>query len=207
MAVLGFHPRQRPLFPSHVQWTGDNAMLSPPEVKAVVDFAESQKLYPGTIGNGGGTQGIENPSYRSVETCSIPVNDDLTWLYTRVMQKIEWANDEYYRFQLTGLTEPLGYLKYTPATDTKPAGHYDWHQDFGGGPYSTRKLSLIIQLSNADEYDGCELNLCNEGPWTVQYKNAGDAIMFPSWTPHYVTPITRGVRKALVLWVHGEQFR
>jgi predicted 2-oxoglutarate/Fe(II)-dependent dioxygenase YbiX len=31
--------------------------------------------------------------------------------------------------------------------------------------------------------------------------------MFPSWTPHCVSNITRGTRYALVAWVHGTPFR
>lgn len=30
---------------------------------------------------------------------------------------------------------------------------------------------------------------------------------FPSYTMHRVTPVTRGVRKALVAWVNGPDFR
>jgi PKHD-type hydroxylase len=118
-----------------------------------------------------------------------------------------WANNEGYRFHLSGLGEPIGYLKYTPKTDAKPAGHYNWHQDFGGGPYALRKLSMVIQLSKPTDYKGCRLVLCNDGPCEVPFVEAGDAILFPSWTPLCVTEIEEGAREALVVWITGPQFQ
>lgn len=46
-----------------------------------------------------------------------------------------------------------------------------------------------------------------EREWEAPYIGQGEAICFPSWTPHRVTPIEWGVRHALAVWVHGPQFR
>lgn len=205
-AFTGICPPEAPPFPTHVQWTGDNRFLSPPEVAAIRAHCDAQTLAPGTIGNA-----TSNPAdakrqdaYRRVDNVAIT---EMDWLYERVLQKVKLANDAHYRFTLAGLTEPIGYLKYTAAADENDTpGHYDWHQDFGGGLYATRKLSIVVQLSEPSEYEGCKLNLCNDGPWEVPYVQAGDAIMFPSWTPHCVTNIEKGVRRALVIWVAGKQF-
>ena len=206
--ILGIRPSPERAFPSHVQWTGDNQFLSPPEVKAIIDYMDAQGLNPGTIGNGGtSSDGVHNEKYRCVLNAAVPMKE-FEWLYKRAVEKIILANDAYFRFTLSGLTEPIGYLKYLPKSTERPEpGHYNWHQDFGGGQYSTRKLSLVVQLSDASEYTGCELVLANDSLWTVQYKQAGDAIAFPSWTPHRVTDIETGVRRALVLWIHGPQFK
>lgn len=206
ITILGIRPPERPVFPSHIQYTGANRFLSPPEVEFVRAFAAKQKLQPGTIGNGTANGAVEVPSYRSVETCAL-VGNELDWLYNRIAEKVKWANDEHYRFTLSGLGEPVGYLKYSTKTDTKPAGHYNWHQDFGGGPYSARKLSMVIQLSDPATYKGCRLVLCDNGAWEVPYVQAGDAILFPSWTPHCVTNIEEGTREALVVWISGPQFQ
>lgn len=205
--ILGFRPPERPALQSHIQYSGQNKLLSPPEVDAIRAWCDEQVLAKGTIGNGDASQAREVESYRCVETCAVN-GDQFEWLYDRLAQRIQWINNDFYRFTLSGFAEPIGYLKYTaPENEGDTPGHYDWHQDFGGGPYSGRKLSVVIQLSNPDEYEGCELELFNDGPWTVNYKEAGDAIIFPSWTPHRVTNITRGVRRALVLWVSGPQFQ
>lgn len=205
--ILGIRPPEAPCFPTHVQYSGKNAFLSPPEVEAVRTLCDSLQLHPGTIGNGGTSSDSKHvPSYRTVETTAVP-SERARWLYTRVLERISWVNKDCYRFTLSGLSEPIGYLKYSAADGDKPAGHYGWHQDFGGGLFATRKLSMVIQLSDPSEYDGCRLQLCNDGPWEAPYTQAGDAIIFPSWTPHCVTNITRGVRRALVIWVAGPQFQ
>lgn len=204
--IIGMMPPERPVFPSHVQWTGSNRFLSPPECAAIRAHCEATPLQPGTIGNGSRDGAKEVASYRRVETCSV-TGPQFDWLYERIIEKVKLANNEHYRFSLVGLGEAVGYLKYTAATEEQPEpGHYNWHQDFGGGPYALRKLSMVIQLSDPSEYDGCRLQLCNDGPWESGYLQQGDAILFPSWTPHQVTPITRGVRRALVVWVTGPQF-
>lgn len=203
---MGIRPPQRPAFPSHIQYTGDNAFLSPPEVDAVRAHCDAMVTHPGEIGNGGDAAQVKrDDNYRCVETGAVL---GLDWLYERIIKRVQWANEDHFRLTLSGIVEPVGYLKYKAASDTQPvAGHYNWHQDFGGGPFSTRKLSLVVQLSRPEEYDGCRLMLFNDGPWEVPYVNAGDAILFPSWTPHCVTDITRGERRALVVWVHGPQLQ
>jgi PKHD-type hydroxylase len=35
----------------------------------------------------------------------------------------------------------------------------------------------------------------------------GMVILFPSWVIHRVTPVTKGVRKSIVVWVTGPKFR
>jgi PKHD-type hydroxylase len=72
---------------------------------------------------------------------------------------------------------------------------------------------LVVQLSNPADYDGCALRMftdCDFVPRTpegVPVTEQGDAVLFPSWAPHMVTPITRGTRYALAAWVCGPQFR
>jgi PKHD-type hydroxylase len=38
-------------------------------------------------------------------------------------------------------------------------------------------------------------------------KKKGSVILFPSFTMHRVTPVTKGVRRSLVLWVGGEAYK
>jgi PKHD-type hydroxylase len=38
-------------------------------------------------------------------------------------------------------------------------------------------------------------------------KEKGAVVMFPSYLMHRITPVTKGVRKSLVLWVGGNTFR
>jgi PKHD-type hydroxylase len=74
----------------------------------------------------------------------------------------------------------------------------------------TRKLTLILLLSESGiDFVGGDL-LMNMG----MEKNAlsvplhkGRIVAFPSFLIHKVTPVLRGTRKSLVIWVEGPKFK
>jgi PKHD-type hydroxylase len=86
-------------------------------------------------------------------------------------------------------------------------GHYDWHIDLGTGRFSRRKLSLTVQLSAADAYNGGDLEFHLSGLDRTRMRQQGALIAFPSFHEHRVTPVTRGKRFSLVAWVDGPPFR
>jgi PKHD-type hydroxylase len=203
--ATAIRPPERPAFVSHVQWSGSNVMLSPPECEWVIQRGEA--LNPAQAPVGTPTQMRIEPETRCVFSANLDT-PECGWLYERLAQKINLANREYYDFDLVGLVEPIQFLKYTTAAGPLPNGHYSWHVDFGEGMMATRKLSVVVQLSPPTAYDGCDFGMMSDrGLARMDYKGQGDAFMFPSWTPHNVGQITRGVRYALVAWVHGPRFR
>jgi PKHD-type hydroxylase len=86
-------------------------------------------------------------------------------------------------------------------------GHYDWHIDLGTDRFSRRKLSLTVQLSAANAYEGGDLEFHLSGLDCVRMRQQGTLIAFPSFHEHRVTPVTRGERFSLVAWVDGPPFR
>jgi predicted 2-oxoglutarate/Fe(II)-dependent dioxygenase YbiX len=54
-----------------------------------------------------------------------------------------------------GAVEAMQFTEYTAAQ----RGHYTWHMDSGSGDLMTRKMSVTVQLSDADDYDGGGLEL------------------------------------------------
>lgn len=193
-------------YPSHVQWTGANAMLSPPECDVLIGHGNLAGWQDAGIGSPGQTK--VDKDYRCVKTASLPYSQSLAWLYKRATERLMWANQAHWRFDLTGLIEPFQLLRYEAAETAEDVpGHYNWHQDFGSGYMGRRKLSLVVQLTPGEEYDGCELSIMGHRQEKLGYRNAGDAVAFPCWTPHFVSPITRGVRHALVAWIHGAPLR
>jgi len=193
-------------YPSHVQWSGANRMLSAPECTHIIEQAETAGWRAGTIGSA--TSNREDPGYRRVDVCSATYSKQTEWLYERLSQKVPAANEQYFGFDVVGLMEEVQILRYTaPEVAGEPAGHYDWHQDFGSGYMGRRKLSVVVQLSDGADYEGCELTLMTHKMETMRYRGAGEGVIFPSWTPHCVSNITRGTRYALVAWVHGSPFR
>jgi len=79
--------------------------------------------------------------------------------------------------------------------------------DVGEANYEPRKISLSLQLSEPSDYEGGELVLQAGDSERVAEKARGTLIAFPSFVLHRVRPVTAGVRKSLVIWVAGPEFR
>ena len=84
-------------------------------------------------------------------------------------------------------------------------GTYDWHQDYNAD--ISRKLSIVVQLSNPSDYEGGELEILAHEPKISIQKKRGFITIFPSYTVHRVTPVTKGTRQSLVAWVSGPKFK
>jgi PKHD-type hydroxylase len=88
-----------------------------------------------------------------------------------------------------------------------PGMQYGAHVDsavMGKGADQIRTdLSMTIFLSDPESYEGGELAL--ESPFGEQEikLDAGEAIVYPSTMVHRVTPVTRGVRLAVVTWIQS----
>ena len=68
------------------------------------------------------------------------------------------------------------------------------------GSTAKRRLSATVQLSAPEDYDGGSLELRDGAAVRTATREAGSLVAFPSTTLHRVTPVTRGVRYALVAW-------
>ena len=107
-----------------------------------------------------------------------------------------------WQFDIPSILDTVQYTQYY-----ENGGHYDWHTDNGPYPFNTRKISITVQLSDPNEYDGGDLELWNGGNIKTVFRGRGATILFPSFIMHRVTPVTQGLRKSLVLWVGGEHYK
>lgn len=201
MNVNVIQPVQQKEIPPYV-WHG--RLFSPPECDALIQIGEGKVLNDARIGNGIDGQTELNKSYRCVKDCAIEPKD-APWAYERLRDRVAASNYDYFRYDIHGFHEHLIFLRYD--FDPELPGKYEWHQDIGGGMSSLRKLSTVTQLSNPSEYEGCRLNMFTNMQFDPNKVERGDTIIFPSYLPHCVTPITNGRRYALVSWVTGPQFR
>ena len=74
------------------------------------------------------------------------------------------------------------------------------------GYLSTRKLSVVVQLTSPEEYEGGDFETF-EGKVLSAPKGHGTVLIFPSFVYHHVTPVTAGTRHSLVCWVNGPHIR
>ena len=133
----------------------------------------------------------------------IPINETWDWLYNTILDTIQIHNSIHWKYEITELTDHIQYTEYHDTT----SGHYDWHFDVGPNKMSHRKLSISIQLSSYNEYEGGSLEFFNPFDPNPSPKDIGSGVIFPSYFPHKVTPVTKGIRRSLVFWVGGSHFK
>lgn len=124
------------------------------------------------------------------------------WIYDRLAYVARSLNSKFYRFNLYGFCEDIQYTVYEATEE----GFYDWHVDHGTTTECPRKLSLVLQLSDPSEYEGGELEVMDRTSPFVVDKTKGLIAAFPSYVLHRVTPVTKGVRRTLVVWCCGPEF-
>lgn len=142
-----------------------------------------------------------NESIRKSKIKWIHPNEDSQWLYDKFADMVIEANKTW-KFNLYSIIDSIQYTEYLAG-----GGHYDWHVDIGPKNISHRKVSITVQLSDPNEYDGGDLELWNGGNIKPVFRGRGATILFPSFIMHRVTPVTQGLRKSLVLWVGGEHYK
>lgn len=120
-------------------------------------------------------------------------------VYGFIAEAIKQVNNRQYRFGLVGL-EPVQVLRYSVGSFFREHSDLGYQSDGTAG----RKISFIAQLSPPDDYEGGSLVLFGE---EVMPRSQGTVCVFPSWLPHRVETLTRGVRYTLVAWAKGPPFR
>ena len=123
-----------------------------------------------------------------------PMYDDLIHL----IQKI---NRNHFGFSNVQITEPAQVSEYSKGQ------FYHWHTD---SPIDmdteppVRKLSMTLLLNDPSKFEGGNLEIAGK---TLSHMKQGHAAIFASFLQHRVTPVTKGIRKSLVIWFNGEPFK
>lgn len=121
-----------------------------------------------------------------------------------LMQFVKRSNRTNFGFDITEMNE----IQFTEYYGTEN-GKYDWHHDVffeNMMPYD-RKLSIVVQLSDPADYDGGQFEFFNMPSPGDTFKQRGSVLVFPSFFPHRVLPVTRGERDSLVSWIEGPKWR
>lgn len=124
----------------------------------------------------------------------VPYNDDDMWVFNRLRDVATLVNQGL-RFELKGFDEGFQLARYAEGE------FYHWHADLGADVSALRKLSLVVQLTSSVDYEGGELEFF---PSPIRApRDRGTVIVFPSYIPHRVLPVTRGVRHSIASWIAG----
>jgi len=169
-------------------------------IKNILDFNADQNISDGTI-------------TKKSKSGLITRNSKVSWIkdqqicgnvFGEILNQVTNFNSHIHLNDI----EPIQYSEYGVGQE------YGWHKDTHPSPYPNgliRKLSFTIFLN--DDYEGGEFDLEIYGPAAepryVEIKNQQKAncVIFYSDTWHRVRPVTKGVRKSLVGWILGNQFK
>ncbi len=163
-----------------------------------------------------------------IEKC----NRDLTLFPGEITKAEEQKPDSNFRNNLIGFTEDIeireiitnylykanrlsfGFLAdFIPAiqfSKYEEGTYYNFHHDvnwFNMDSMYDRKLSIVIQLSDENSYEGGDFQFCNEAHTPVTMRKQGSILVFPSYINHRVTPIVKGTRYSLVCWMEGPRWQ
>jgi PKHD-type hydroxylase len=144
----------------------------------------------------------DNKNLRQVEEQIMPTSSN-GWPLTRILEFANQANNARFKFDLSGFLDidaPM-IMRY------KKGHYYDWHIDIGPESINHRKISCSVQLSDPNKYEGGDFEIWAGGDFQKVERKQGCAILFPSFLMHRVTPITKGTRKSLVLWMGGDSYK
>jgi len=189
--------KQRENEPQNYYWY--RAGFSKEELEKIYTDLENDPFEKATTLDGNSEKDV-----RSSRIKWIPKNKQWEWLYQKLMNMAVDANDNLWDFDLISADEKIQYTEYLAEDE----GHYTWHQDIGPGMASQRKVSITVQLSESDEYEGGDLELWRGGNNVVTAeRGAGVTVLFPSYLMHRVTKVTKGKRRSFVLWVGGQHYK
>lgn len=126
------------------------------------------------------------------------------WVMDRLIAVVAEANRKVFDFALTEFAESPQVAHYA----AERQGHFDWHSDIGDGVLAgRRKLTMVVQLSPPEAYDGGVLEVMPAANALAAPRALGTAAIFPAFALHRVTPVTTGARTSLTVWAHGPAFR
>lgn len=169
------------------------------QIESIINMANELDFQKADINN----NVVDDTKRKSNIKWLVPEKDKTEWVYETIMQMVMSANFNLWKFDINYFKDSIQYTEYNADEN----GHYGWHTDLGPYPNNTRKVSITVQLSDPSEYEGGDLQIKRGDGEITLPKEKGTVLLFPSYMLHRVTPVTKGVRKSLVLWVGGSTFR
>ena len=183
-----------------VETTGP--IFTPEQCKMIIEAGRSEPKRSAQVGNDKGIKGgVLDTETRTSHISWIPFKK-MPEMYKDIEKIMKATNGNHFGFDGMQITEMAQYTEYSEG------GFYDWHVDndvnMAHEP-PVRKISMTCLLSPESEFEGGDLELIKEGQ-SAKIKQ-GQAIFFASFIRHRVKPVTRGVRKSLVMWFGGPSFK
>jgi PKHD-type hydroxylase len=181
----------------HLDWVRCEARLSAAQCARVIAIGRQFNREAPTVV---GQEALA--AHRVGHVYMLPPDGPAEPIYQMLWDVAADAAARHYGILISGITRMPHYVEYVARY-----GHFHWHNDYSHeSEESPRKLTVIIQLSDSDEYEGGDLEIFNARPEPAP-RERGTIVCLPSFVTHRVTPITRGVRRIVVAWIAGPRLR
>jgi PKHD-type hydroxylase len=190
------------------EWCYIKQYLSRELCEQIIKKCKERELKNATIGSLGSKSMREDNIIRRSRICFIKKNDpEFDFLFKQLLIDVMEVNNEWFKFHLSKL-DTIQFAEY----DSEYKGTYQKHMDvfwMNNDPEYHRKISLIIQLSDENSYEGGELQFfeLSQYPKKEEIRQQGTAIFFPSFIEHQLNPVTKGRRYSLVCWFDGPKWK
>jgi PKHD-type hydroxylase len=165
------------------------------ECEAIVTLAGRGTLEPATVWSG--TADHVDPRTRQAERCHWSRDGETEWIHERLDALFAEAAARF-ETDVDPVFEAIQFVRYGVG-----AHFQTWHSDAGTDRYDERRISASVELSDPRDHDGGVLEIA-PAMGLARTLPRGGARLFRSRMIHRVTPVTRGVRDALVAWT-GKQ--
>ena len=180
--------------------TTTKPIFTPKQCEMVIQAGHKQNLEQAQVGMNKPGGGVDTKK-RTTTISWIPFKQ-MPEMYSKINATMQSTNLNHFGFENVQITEPAQFTEYPKG------GFYDWHMDLdvnGSFEPPVRKISMTILLSDPSTFKGGELEFMekNKMPDLKQ----GQAIFFASFIRHRVAPVTKGIRRSLVMWFGGTPFK
>tara|TARA_R100000773_G_C4168719_1_gene83339 strand:- start:104 stop:688 length:585 start_codon:yes stop_codon:yes gene_type:complete len=190
-----------PRWKSYIVQT-NGPMFTPLQCKMVIEAGREEPRNNAEVGSDQGIKGgVIDTKTRTSHISWIPFSK-MPEMYKQIEKTMLQTNGNHFGFDGMRLTELAQYTEYPEG------GFYDWHVDNDincENEPPVRKISMTCLLSPENEFEGGDLELVKPGQ-AVKLKQ-GQAAFFASFIQHRVAPVTKGVRRSLVMWFGGTPFK
>lgn len=179
--------------------------LTPENLAEFRDVVASLEFKDGVVLDGDATKDID--PWRSCSATNLLEGTARNKVHRKASFWFNEANTRHFNYALSidwfRPTEGIVICRYGVGD------HFYWHRDWEWSfhkehPNRLKKLSLVIQLSSPDEYEGGDLQVFGGRDQFVADKTPGSAVIFPSHHFHQVTDITSGTRLSALMFCHGD---
>ena len=175
-------------------------IFTPQQCEMVIQAGHKQKPETAQVGMNKPGGGVDTKK-RTTTISWIPFKE-MPEMYSQVEATMQSTNLNHFGFENMRITEPAQFTEYPKG------GFYDWHMDLdvnGQHEPPVRKISMTILLSDPSTFKGGELEFMEKNK--IPNLKQGQAIFFASFIRHRVAPVTKGIRRSLVMWFGGTPFK